>query len=71
MKMNGWSIVKSPIGVSLRPLVGGVPGSGEICVDMDQSTGVISITVHADGYDLPVSEMRVPVWAVKAVEKTT
>lgn len=50
MKINKWSVVKSPIGVSLKPLEkrGGV-NSYEVCVSIQD--GVLTVNLHKDGFD--------------------
>jgi hypothetical protein len=66
MKLNGWSVVKTPLGVSLRP----VDGHGEICVR--QEAGFYYIAVHQDiskdAIDEAVSETRVPISLLTAKE---
>ena len=66
MKINGWSIVKTPLGVSLRP----IDGYGEICVR--QEAGCYYISVHQDisrqSIDEAVSETRVPIKLLTAKE---
>ena len=66
MKLNGWSIVETPLGVSLRS----VNGHGEICVR--QEAGCYYISVHQDisrqSIDEAVSETRVPISLLTAKE---
>jgi hypothetical protein len=66
MKLNGWSVVKTPLGVSLRP----IDGHGEICVR--QEAGFYYISVHQDiskeSTEEAVSETRVPIKLLTAKE---
>jgi hypothetical protein len=66
MKLNGWSVVKTPLGVSLRP----VDGHGEICVR--QEAGFYYIKVYADIAreldDDALLETRVPISLLTAKE---
>jgi hypothetical protein len=66
MKLNGWSVVKTPLGVSLRP----IDGHGEICVS--EVDGMYHIAVHQDisrqAIDEAVSETRVPIKLLTAKE---
>lgn len=56
MKLNNWSIVKSPIGVSLRHIKNGkVNSNGEVCVHVID--GVLRVSVHIDCVDEPVGVM--------------
>jgi len=61
MKLNGWSIVKTPIGISLRP----VGGHGEICVS--ESNGMYSINVYDDIQE-EVSLTQIPTKLLTAKE---
>lgn len=59
MEMNSWSIVKSPIGLSLRNIQNGkISYCGEVCVAVVD--GVLSVRVYADGLDAPISSMEIP-----------
>jgi hypothetical protein len=59
MKMNSWSIVKSPKGLSLRNVQNGkISYCGEVCVAVVD--GVLSVRVHVDGLDTPISSMEIP-----------
>ena len=50
MKINNWSVVKSPNGVSLKSLKGGeVINSYEVCVSIQD--GVLTVNLHKDGFD--------------------
>jgi hypothetical protein len=60
MKLNGWSVVKTPLGVSLRP----IDGHGEICVS--ELNGMYRINVYDDIQE-EVSLTQIP---VKLVTKT-
>lgn len=70
MKINGWSVVKSPIGVSLRRMKskGEVDMCGEICVAF--ADGGFCISVYADGVDPAVSSMFVPQEVLQPVVRT-
>jgi hypothetical protein len=67
MRLNGWSIAKSPAGVSLRPLTNGYPDTPEVCIDIID--GMLDISVHADGKEHAVARVLVPVEAVRTVEE--
>lgn len=62
MKLNEWSVVKSPQGVSLKP----VEGCGEICVSV--VNGFLRVAVYPEEVNDPdprfddhaLSELRVP-----------
>jgi len=62
MKLNEWSVVKSPQGVSLKP----VKGCGEVCVSV--VNGVLRVAVYPEVLNDPdprfaehaLSELRVP-----------
>jgi hypothetical protein len=66
MKLNGWSMVKTPLGVSLRP----VGGHGEIC--LREEAGFYYIKVYTDiARGLPdgaILETRVPIKLLTAKE---
>lgn len=66
MKLNGWSVVKTPQGLSLRP----VDGHGEICVS--EGNGFYNIAVYQDisrdAVEEAVSETRVPINLLTAKE---
>jgi hypothetical protein len=66
MKLNGWSVVKTPLGISLRP----VDGHGEICVS--ELNGMYHISVHQDiskhSIDDALLETRVPIKLLTAKE---
>lgn len=66
MKINGWSIVKTPLGVSLRP----IDGYGEIC--LSKIGEFYYIAVHQDisrqAIDEAVLETRVPIKLLTAKE---
>jgi len=50
MKINKWSVVKSPIGVSLKPLgESEMVNSYEVCIHIQD--GVLTINLHKDGFD--------------------
>lgn len=64
MKVNDWSVVKSPIGVSLRHMDSSeISSSGEVCVSMTNDH--ITVSIHIDGVDLPVTTLTLPVNALK------
>ena len=64
MKINNWSVVKSPIGVSLRHITGGqISSNGEVCVSVIDDH--IRVTVHIDGVELPITTLTLPVNALK------
>lgn len=62
MEINKWSVVKSPTGVSLKP----INGCGEVCVSV--VNGVLSVAVYPEILNDPdprfadhaLSELRVP-----------
>ncbi len=56
MKINDWSVVRSPNGVSLLHLDhNNEPTDPEICISIRD--GVLSINLHLDGVDKPVQTM--------------
>lgn len=58
MKINQWSVVKSPIGLSLRHIKDGkIDMHGEICVSFAEEG--YDIRVYADGVDPAVATMFV------------
>lgn len=57
MKINGWSVVKSPIGVSLRGMDGDMYSAREICVARVGEK--LRISVHEDGRDEVLCEFYV------------
>jgi hypothetical protein len=64
MKINDWSVVKSPIGVSLRHMEDGrISSNGEVCVSMSKHH--ITVSIHIDGVDLPITTLTLPVNALK------
>ena len=64
MKINDWSVVKSPIGVSLRHMDGSrISSNGEVCVSMTNDH--ITVSIHIDGVDLPITTLTLPVDALK------
>lgn len=64
MKMNSWSIVKSPRGLSLRNIQNGeISYCGEVCVAVVD--GVLSVQVHVDGLDTAISSMEIPTQMLK------
>ena len=65
MKINDWSVVKSPIGVSLRHMGDSrnISSSGEVCVSMTNDH--ITVSIHIDGVDLPITTLTLPVNALK------
>ena len=64
MKINDWSVVKSPIGVSLRHMDGSrISSNGEVCVSMTNEH--ITVSIHIDGVDLPITTLTLPVDALK------
>lgn len=57
MKINDWSVVRSPNGVSLMHLDHKKePTDPEICVSVVD--GVLSVTLHLSGVDEPVQTMK-------------
>lgn len=67
MRINNWSVVKSPIGVSLLHMPKNEPASrAEVCVDI--VGGVLSISVHIDGFDPPYSTMEIPIESINAIQ---
>lgn len=66
MKLNTWSVVKSPIGVSLKHMPNGKQTSRvEICLSCVD--GIVSIGVHVDGFDAPYFETTIPIETANAV----
>lgn len=64
MRVNDWSVVKSPIGVSLRHMDGSeISSNGEVCVSMTNDH--ITVSIHIDGVDLPITTLTLPVNALK------
>lgn len=64
MKVNDWSVVKSPIGVSLRHMDSSeISSNGEVCVSMTNDH--ITVSIHIDGVDLPITTLTLPVNALK------
>ena len=64
MKINDWSVVKSPIGISLRHMDGSrISSNGEVCVSMTNEH--ITVSIHIDGVDLPITTLTLPVDALK------
>jgi hypothetical protein len=64
MKINDWSVVKSPIGVSLRHMEDSrISSNGEVCVSMTNDH--ITVSIHIDGVDLPITTLTLPVNALK------
>jgi hypothetical protein len=68
MKVNDWSVVRSPIGISLRHLNKRkeVEYAGEVCVSVVD--GMISIAVYADSADEAVSVTKIPTSFLKPKE---
>lgn len=66
MKLNGWSVVRTPLGVSLRP----VDGHGEICVREDNGFYNIAVyqDISRDAVEDAVLETRVPINLLTAKE---
>ena len=56
MKLNNWSVVKSPRGISLKPIEDKKLSSTEVCVAIVE--GVLHISIHRDGVNTPVLEMQ-------------
>ena len=54
MKINNWSVVKTPIGVSLKHTEGKRLSSLEICIAMID--GKVHISTHQDGVDEPITQ---------------
>ena len=62
MKINEWSVVKAPQGVSLKP----IKGYGEVCISV--VNGVLRVAVYPEVLNDPdprfaehaLSELRVP-----------
>ena len=64
MKVNDWSVVKSPIGVSLRHMDSSeISSNGEVCVSMTNDH--ITVSIYIDGVDLPITTLTLPVNALK------
>lgn len=62
-EINGWSVVASPAGVSLRPInPNGSIGDGELCVRLEN--GWVIATAYNNAID-EVSQMAVPVKILK------
>jgi hypothetical protein len=59
MKINNWSVVASPNGVSLKPVTSAnTLSNGEVCVSMRQ--GELHISVYRDGRDEPLWQFALP-----------
>lgn len=59
MKLNDWSVVRSPNGISAKHLT--LHDDIEICVSI--KNGKLSIGVHRDGYDKTLRRIQVPIKA--------
>lgn len=61
---NKWSIVTTPSGVSLRHVKDGlISYNGEVCLRVKD--GLMFISVHIDGLDLPITTITMPTEALK------
>jgi hypothetical protein len=57
MKINNWSVVKSPRGLSLRHIKNGkISSNGEVCVSVVE--GYLTVSVHVDCVDDPVGVLN-------------
>jgi hypothetical protein len=54
--IKNWSMVKTPIGVSLKHIENKKPSDIEVCVATID--GVLHISIHQDGIDLPLVEIQ-------------
>jgi hypothetical protein len=54
MKINNWSVVKSPIGISLKHIKDKKLSSVEVCVAMVE--GKVQISVYQEGVDEPITQ---------------
>lgn len=67
MKLNEWSVVKTPIGLSLKHMPKGKQTSrAEVCVS-HADTGV-NISVYVDGFDAPYFNMTLPFETINVVQ---
>lgn len=57
MKLNNWSVVRSPKGVSAKPLA--MHNDIEVCVSI--TDGKLNIGVYRDGYDAAIKRINVPI----------
>jgi hypothetical protein len=67
MKLNGWSIVKSPAGISLRPITDGTPDTPEVCIHI--LNGTLDISVHLAGFTDEIARLLVPLAPLKRLEE--
>ena len=59
MKLNNWSIVKTPTGVSLRHIENGkISNDGEVCVCVVD--GVLNVLIYRDGIDSSIARIVMP-----------
>jgi hypothetical protein len=59
MKINDWSVVESPNGISLRHFTDkDLDYRGEICISVKEE--VIHINVYVDGVDDAISSLSIP-----------
>ena len=56
MKINNWSVVKSPIGISIKHIKDKKLSSVEVCMSMID--GKLDISVYHDGVDEPISQAQ-------------
>jgi hypothetical protein len=56
MKINSWSVVKSPIGISLMQWKDKNPTGFEVCVSVIDDK--LNISIHQSGIDAPIMEMQ-------------
>lgn len=56
MKINNWSVVKSPIGISLMHIEDKRPTGLEVCISVID--GKVNINAYQDGVDEPVMEIK-------------
>lgn len=58
MKLHGWSVVRSPNGLSLMHLdPSNEPTDPEICISVEDKR--LTITLHLAGVDEPIQTMQV------------
>ena len=54
MKINSWSVAKSPIGISIKHIKDKKLSSVEVCVAMVE--GKVQISVYQEGVDEPITQ---------------
>ena len=58
MKINSWSVVKSPTGISLRHIKDNkISSNGEVCVSV--LGNLLVVNIYADGEDSALTNLRI------------